>query len=341
MGRNGTGAQESGGRASSHAETQGPVPQMNRPNIYQIYYREAQTPYLDSSFTPWFNTGNPRPEWREYWIYRTAQPQLDFKRYSHVGFVSWKFGQKCHVPGKAFVDFVERAPQHDVYFVNPAPHATYLYRSVWAHGEFHHPGMLAFVKSVFAKVHPHIKFDEITTPAEKGAFCNYWAGSERFWKLYMEFCEPVFDYLENKTNADERNFIYRVADPVIRTTYHSFIMERMFSTLLAVRPDISSMQYYLPDQALQEFYGHLYGEVIRARQLSAELEQIEDANVADRVRELFLDGFLGVATRQAEIDSLRSLTLTHILKRYLKEKRPRTYKAIKFPIKTLARLANR
>jgi hypothetical protein len=39
--------------------------------IHQIYYDDAQRPALDPAFLPYDNRANPRPEWREYHVFRT------------------------------------------------------------------------------------------------------------------------------------------------------------------------------------------------------------------------------------------------------------------------------
>ena len=69
-------------------------------------------------------------------------------------------------------------------------------------------------------------------------FCNYWAGTRGFWDAYMAFCEPVRECLLHGLDADDRRLLHSRADRVIDACYIPFVMERLFSTLLALRPDI-------------------------------------------------------------------------------------------------------
>ena len=75
-------------------------------------------------------------------------------------------------------------------------------------------------------------------PREQVLFCNYCAGSRRFWDAYMGFCEPVYHHILTGLDAADRRLIWSRADREIDSPYVPFIMERLFSTFLALRPDM-------------------------------------------------------------------------------------------------------
>ena len=56
----------------------------------------------------------------------------------------------------------------------------------------------------------------------------------------MAFCEPIYHHIETGLDPADRRLIWSRADREIDAPYVPFIMERLFSTLLALRPDIRS-----------------------------------------------------------------------------------------------------
>lgn len=206
--------------------------------IHQIYYDDRQQAGLDPAFIPYDNRANARPDWREYHVFRSAYRAGLCAAGDVTGFVSWKFRSKTRLSGARFIDLIRRHPGSDVYFVNPDRIERGRWRSVWEQGEFHHPGILGLAQRIFSTVGVAIDLARFEQPPEHVAYCNYWAGGGKFWDAYMAFCEPVHECIEHGLSAADRDLIHRRADRTIDACFIPFIMERLFSTLLTLRPDL-------------------------------------------------------------------------------------------------------
>ena len=205
--------------------------------IYQIHYRADQRTGLDPAFIPFDNTANLRPEWREYHVFREAHRAGLCAGDAIVGFVSWKFGLKTHVSGRDFVRFIARHPGHDVYFLNPRVERG-RFANVWLQGEHHHPGIIGLAEEALRAAGTPMRLAELAHPPGMTLFCNFWAGTSRFWDRYMAFCEPVFAAIERGLPTDTMARLDARADRRIDACFRPFIMERLFTTLLAVDASI-------------------------------------------------------------------------------------------------------
>ncbi len=206
--------------------------------IHQIYYADDQRRSLDPAFTPYDNRTNPRPEWREYHVFRTEWLAGRCQEGDVTGFLSWKFGVKTRVPGTAVVRFIAEHPGYEVYFVNPCRIEPQPFATIWQQAETHHPGILGLTQRIFDAVGIDLDLARFSQPREQVLFCNYWVGTQRFWDAYMAFCEPVYHHIETGLDEADRRLIWSRADRGIDSPYVPFIMERLFSTLLALRPDL-------------------------------------------------------------------------------------------------------
>jgi hypothetical protein len=203
--------------------------------IYQIYYLENQLSKLVKEFIPYDNCANPDPRWREYYVFRNAYLNKSYLNAAYTGYFSWKFQEKTQLSGEEFNSFVRRNPGYDVYFVNPFPDQAAIYKNVWLQGDRCHPGILPFVEKMFRSLSYEISPRELVQPYQVGAFCNYWVGNARFWKEFIEFCEPAYQYIETRLDPEDAKFIHSRADRSIQAPYIPFIMERFFTTFLLTK----------------------------------------------------------------------------------------------------------
>lgn len=207
-------------------------------SIHQIFYADAQRAALDPAFLPYDNRTNPRPEWREYHVFRTEWLAGCCDEGGVTGYLSWKFGAKTGIAGRAFVEFIEHNPGYDLYFVNPQRVEPRPFTNIWQQAEVHHPGIIGLAQRIFDRVGVAVDLATLEQPREQVLFCNYWAGTSRFWDEYMAFCEPVYRQIMEGLDAADRKLIWSRADREIDAAYVPFIMERLVSTFLAIRPGI-------------------------------------------------------------------------------------------------------
>lgn len=206
--------------------------------IHQIYYVDEQRALLDPAFIPYDNTANERPEWREYHVFRREFFRGACRDDAITGFVSWKFGAKTKTKGEGFKRFIHNNPGHDVYFLNPPRLMREEFANVWLQGEHHHPGLIEITEAVLRLAGHKMSLATLEQPADATLYCNYWAGTSAFWERYINFCEPIYQVIEHAIDSKLRCRIDSRADKVINACFRPFIMERLFTTLIALNSSI-------------------------------------------------------------------------------------------------------
>lgn len=200
--------------------------------IYQIYYDKVQLEKLSPAFLPYDNTKNDNREWAEYHIFEKEFSKKTWKKFSYSGFISWKFLQKSQITGERFLEFMQRNPGADVYFINPFPMEEILFRNVWHQGEFYHKGILAFAQRLMTRLGHDADLSAWSQEPATFAFCNYWAGNPKFWKGYMEFTGSFARMLRTGLSEEDKAFLHSLASKTNNFSYIAFFMERLFSTYL-------------------------------------------------------------------------------------------------------------
>ena len=219
----------------------------SRIRIHQIYFDKSQAPFLDPDFVPYFNKKNDRPDWREYHILRSAYNGGQICSNDITGYVSWKFGKKAKISGKAFIKFIKDNPNHDVYFINPFPFIAATHQNVWHQGEECHPGISDLTQYILSRAGYKIDLSNMFMDETHFAFCNFWAGTRSFWDRYMAFTEPLYDIVENQLSSHEKQMLLSCADKMSGASFPPYIFERLFSTFLVLNPDIKKIHFQFDD----------------------------------------------------------------------------------------------
>lgn len=206
--------------------------------IHQIFYAPGQRDALDPAFAPLSNESNSRPEWFEYHVFRTQYIAGACQPGEISGFVSWKFRQKTRMRGDQFIRFIRRNPGHDVYCINPYPKSNAVFRNVWAQGEHFHPGLRELARRCFDAAGIDLSLD-----GEHGdaitCYCNYWAATRTFWDLYMGYMERIHALVEQRIHPNLTERLHARARYDGNASFLAFLVERMFTTILARHPEIS------------------------------------------------------------------------------------------------------
>jgi len=200
--------------------------------IYQIYYDDSQSAFLDPDFIPFNNQGRKYPYNYEYAVFFEIFKKHDWNMSDYCGALSWKFRAKTGLTGRAFLGQISENPGYDVYFVNPFPELM-VYRSVWEQGDSFHPFLKEITKLLLSEVGYDSSILEMDTPPKCLAYCNYWVANKKFWDAYMAFLEPIWSYVRSNNNVLVQA-LARNADPLIGAPYLPFIFERLFSTFLMI-----------------------------------------------------------------------------------------------------------
>jgi hypothetical protein len=257
--------------------------------IYQIYFRRWQRKYLDRALIGYDNTANTQPAFAEYHVFKTEFENGNALDADLTGYLSWKFQRKSRVSGRRLKAFIDQNPGYDVYFVNPFPDLVVRWKNPWEQGERNHPGLASYARTMMSEIYPDIDVSGMVGTQENVCYCNFWIGNEKFWREYMAFSLPVYDYIKNAAEED-RAFLFSAADQSGRSSYIPYLMERLFTTFLITRPDIRAFGYrYTPDE-LRRKYGRAAPAVDKANGLKSML--IERGVEFDDVLQSFVGGIV-------------------------------------------------
>jgi hypothetical protein len=212
--------------------------------IFQNYYSDSQRSELDSAFIPHNWVGNPHPQYREIALFLHFYETGRYQEAEYVGIVSQKFGRKTRISGRKVLQFIERNPGFDVYFVNPFPQNSYHSFNVWEHGNAYHPGITDLAQRLLdAACEPISIADFGRNDRETLLYCNFWVGNEKFWKKYMEFIIPLFKCITCDMSEEKRKKYFENSSHFQPVPIFPFIFERLFSTFISVRNDVRVLAY--------------------------------------------------------------------------------------------------
>lgn len=231
---------------------------MNGLTIHQIWYRDEQLPFLEPRMKAWDNRENARPEWCEYWIMRNAWMD-EAKHFDDLtGFFSWKYRQKLELEYGQIEGFIRAHPGADCCIFSPAVFQVAFYRNVWHQAEVWHPGMTRVAQGMLDELGIRVDLAESVDHHLSTAYANLWVGSRPFWRAYMGFMEPMFDYIEAQKNRENSPFWQNrygstggkghvQSLPVI-----PYLIERMFSVFVKLHPEFRIAAWEYPFDILQK-----------------------------------------------------------------------------------------
>lgn len=215
--------------------------------IYEPLYRADQQ-QQEPQFKPLPLRSNDFA-WREFRIYLDMFQQGLHRGQGLCGLFSPKFSLKSKIPTQRFLAFCEANADADVCFFNPFPQVRYVAYNVWNQGEPWHPGLAAAAQGLLDAAGIGWQIDQVPRQgAEHLSYSNFWVASEGFWEAYVGgVLVPIARFLEQQPN-------HPAAQSVMVPTYHTdhasylpFVIERLFSTFLSLRPEVRSVCYPVDD----------------------------------------------------------------------------------------------
>lgn len=202
-------------------------------NIYQIYYQPGQKVKLDPGFIPYNNEPFKDPTWCEYGVMKRLYESGAIKD-GITGFVSWKYRDITNHSGQSVLSFIRKNPA-DCYILYPFEYKGT--KNIWRQGDESHPSMLRLVQTIFKELGHSFDIASLEQPCTEFLLRNYFAATREFWDLYMRFTIPICHYLQDRLTAPQKKIVYNDQSSVASSaTMHPYIMERLFSTFIAILP---------------------------------------------------------------------------------------------------------
>jgi len=230
------------------------------PRIFEPLYTDGQQ-LAEPLFMPLPLPGNAYAAWREFRIlvdfYRQGRHRGDQKS----GIFSPKFRLKTKISAETFLEFCKGNENTDVCLINPFPQWSYFSYNVWNQGECYHPGIVDCGQNLLDACEIPWKLAETPRHSPKTlAYSNFWVANEVFWDAY------VGGVLNRIACFIEKYPKHPAVESVMNTTYHTdqapflpFIVERLFSTFLSLRPEFQVVSY-----PFENVMAHCLNDVQRA-----------------------------------------------------------------------------
>jgi hypothetical protein len=208
-------------------------------SIYTIAY-SGETLVENDGYLRLDNSRNERPDWREYWPMRSflLTHSLDDERF--YGFFSPRFREKTGLDSGRVVDFIDSCPADtDAVVFSPQPDIGAFFPSVFAGEEQADPGFMATSQRFVDLMGLGIDLRKLIMDSSTIVFSNYFAARPRFWKIWLDLGERLFEIAENEGIDD------RLREELLRPTNYPggvqrkvFLMERLASLALVANPDL-------------------------------------------------------------------------------------------------------
>lgn len=204
--------------------------------LYQVYYDQESKNGLDRSFIPYDNTNPVRDKEFEYGVIRDIYYNDNpFKTDKYFGVLSWKFTNKTGLKGKEFISWINKNKGYDVYMINPFPEYSYIFYNNWYQGDYWHPGLIDLTLNLFKEAGiDNLDITKKRHDVNVCTFCNYFVGNQKFYKIYMEYCEKLYSAIYKADKETKRLLfdinVYGVGNNI---AFFPFIYERMLSTIVS------------------------------------------------------------------------------------------------------------
>ena len=230
--------------------------------LHQIAYSAETWNSVPQGMLPLDNRTNLRPDWAEYWPIRLFLQTEVLDERAFYGFLSPRFSEKTLFPPEALIDFVASVSEDvDVAAFSPYYDLRAVFRNLFEHGEYSHPGFWDLSKAIFAEILPEVDLSTVINTSMTGIFCNYFAARPRFWRHWLAIGEKIFAMAESESHPHSAalNQGYDYADSTMPAKV--FIIERLASLILA-----TSAQYKIAKfekSTMTSTYGDLPDALLR------------------------------------------------------------------------------
>ena len=209
-----------------------------RCRIHQIFYSEATRAANDPGFEPLDHLVNDRPDWREYWPIRRHLTTAPLDEDVALGFFSPKFRQKTTLDADAVHRFVaETAAETDVVLFSPFFDQSAFFLNVFEQAGLQHPGIAPTLEGAVRLIDPAVSAAGLVMSSRDTVFCNYLVAKPRFWRAWLDACEPVFAAAEAADTDLGRALNGHAEHLGGAAPAKVFMIERVASLLLATRRD--------------------------------------------------------------------------------------------------------
>lgn len=154
---------------------------IDKHQIYQIYYDEKTKIENDKGFRQLDNISNNRADWHEYWPIRNFLTNTELVANSYYGFLSPKFKEKTGLESK---DVYESLNSSDADIVSFSPYFDQMALpiNIFEQAILNHPGIYQCLDHSFRLLRPESNINTIVMTSRNTIFCNYFVAKKKYGK---------------------------------------------------------------------------------------------------------------------------------------------------------------
>lgn len=203
-------------------------------NIYQIFYNDETQKTRDMGFLPLDNKENQRPDWREYWPIRNYLLKNSLNEDVLYGFFSPKFKAKTGLSSEDCLQFIKSQPQDiDIISFSPFFDLGAFFQNSFLQCLAQHPNSRFAMETTLRVLSPSHSINDIVMHSGNNIFCNYFVAKPRFWRIWLEKCELIWNECEMNSNQSAKHLNAAAKGHDSPAAIKTFLIERVASLILA------------------------------------------------------------------------------------------------------------
>ena len=211
--------------------------------VRQIYYDAESKAALDPQFIPLDNSGNERPDWREYHPIRKFLLTHKLEDNCYYGFFSPRFESKTKLTSTEVVDFVRQNAGVDAVLFCPHFDQSAFFLNVFEQGELHHKGLAQASEALFKAIGIDVDIKTLVNDSTNTIFANYFIARPNFWAHWFQAAERMYERCELSSHDVSQLLsptTHRFAKEI---ELKVFVMERLATLLLSTSADYRTAVY--------------------------------------------------------------------------------------------------
>jgi hypothetical protein len=234
-----------------------------RIHLHLIAYDDASRAACQGGWGVLDNTGNERPDWREYWPMRRFLLSESLDEAAWYGFFSPKFTAKTGLSYEQAHAFVaQHADQADVVSFSPQFDMGAFFLNVFEQAEMFDAGFIDATAAWLAEHGWRPDLRQRVMDSRQAIFSNFFVAKPAFWREWLLWNERLFTVCESVSHplhaALTQPTLYDGVMHPDAVQRKVFLMERIASLLLAEQPHWRSVphnavRFVWSDTRLREF----------------------------------------------------------------------------------------
>lgn len=217
--------------------------------IFEVCWNDGSYSKAEPAFTTLDWRHNPQPDLREFAVFRELHARGDTRRFGITGAFSPKFAAKTGVSGSEFIQWVDRNPGYDFYYVSPRPHYPIFYFNGWTQSS-HKYGerFLTSAKEIIelAGYDPDAWIG-LREDFANSFYMNFWIAKECFWDRFLCVIDDILSVDRKRLLPETQSFLFEKrnwrAPNQLPITLITIVLERVVTSYAIADRSLKKLAY--------------------------------------------------------------------------------------------------